>query len=69
MVITGANDTIQKELRDQIATSFTPVRVLGGIVGGDSSTKKNTTTGTTGTSGTTGTTNTTGTSDSSSSTK
>ena len=66
MVITGANDTIQKELRDQIATSFTPVRVLGGIVGGDPSTKKNTTTGTT---GTTGTTNSTGTSDSSSGTK
>ncbi len=63
MVITGANDTIQKELRDQIATSFTPVRVLGGIVGGDPSTKKNTTTSTT------GTTNSTGTSDSSSGTK
>ena len=63
MVITGANESIQSELRDQIATSFTPVRVLGGLVGGESSTKKNTTTGTN------GITNSTGTSDSSSSTK
>ena len=63
MVITGANESIQSELRDQIATSFTPVRVLGGLVGGESSTKKNTTTGTT------GITNSTGTSDSPSSTK
>ena len=73
MVITGANNTIQEELRDQIATSFTPVRVLGGIVGGDSSSKNNSTTGTTSTNGTSGTngntTNTNGTSNTTSSGK
>ena len=69
MVITGANNTIQEELRDQIAT----VRVLGGIVGGDSSSKNNSTTGTTSTNGTSGTngntTNTNGTSNTTSSGK
>lgn len=67
MVITGANNTIQEELRDQIATSFTPVRVLGGIVGGDSSSKNNSTTGTTSTNG--NATNTNGTSNTTSSGK
>lgn len=48
MVITGADETIQSELRDQIATSFTPVRVLGGLVNNNSTTSTKGTTNSTG---------------------
>lgn len=35
-ITTGADDETQEQLRNQIATSFTPVRVLSNIVGGNS---------------------------------